>query len=169
MGKVIKWKSGVVTVIRTFHPDRLAKDIDKILLAAENSIGKRINDAIQNNIDAGTDIKHKPFEKLNPKTLKNRAKKGQGSKILDITGKMRQTQFIPAKVPKQGWQIIAKTDYARVHNEGDSSRNIPKRQWFGLPKGYEIPNGKEWIKTKVLALKAIERAFAGYGFKSFKL
>ena len=94
MGKRIKWKKGAVTVIRTFHPKTLARDIDKIMLSAENSIGLKLNDAIQNGIDTGTDIHGNPFEPLHEKTLERRGKKGQGSKILEISGDMKETKFI---------------------------------------------------------------------------
>ena len=166
MGKVIKWRRGGVTVTRTFHPKTLARDIDKIMLAAENTFGARLNDEIQNGIDTGTDINQKSFKKLHPKTLERRSKKGQGNKILEITGKMKRTDLIKAKTPGTGWKIIAKTPYARTHNEGLG--HIPQRKWFGWPKDFKIPNGKEWIKTKILALKQMERAFGGYGFKSLR-
>lgn len=159
---------GKVKVTRTFFPGELAKQCDQIITGAINGIGNRINDEIQNGIDLGTDIGGKPFKKLKDVTMKRRRFYQQGDKILDITGKMKRTKKIPA-TSTTNFKIIAETDYARTHNEGDSSRNIPKRQWFGFPKRFRPPRGPDWVKAIKLAKFQITRAFSGGGYKSEKI
>jgi hypothetical protein len=163
---------GKVKVTRTFFPGELAKQCDQIITGAINGIGNRINDEIQNGIDLGTDINGKPFKKLKDVTMKRRRFYQQGDKILDITGKMKRTTIQPKNgISREGeiFKIIAETDYARTHNEGDSSRNIPKRQWFGFPKRFRPPRGPDWVKAIKLAKFQITRAFSGGGYKSEKI
>ena len=77
---------------RTYNFKKLSRKIEGILVKDLNVIGNRINKAIQDGIDSGTDIRGNKFQSLSPGTIAF-----GGSKPLDRTGNMRQTKKIPAK------------------------------------------------------------------------
>ena len=113
----------------------VANKIDDIIVKDINTLGRHINKAIQDGIDRGRDIHGKSFKKLAPVTVAL-----GGKKILDRTGKMRETKLTP---------------YGAFHNTGFTQTNekqwfhgakVPQREWFGIPKTM-TPDGSGYKKA----------------------
>jgi len=70
------------------------------------------------------------WDKLKPRTLKRRRKGGAGAKILQDTGRLKQS--IRTRVTARDVAIGTNLRYAATHQFGDRKRNIPQRQflWF---------------------------------------
>ena len=153
---------------------KLYKNLDKIMADMLNVHGRRVNARIQKGIDNGVDVNDKPFKPLSKVTGAMRiAKQGHyaqsgGGGILNYTGKMKETSIDRAtrknpvyKITMEGKSSRTGTYYGALHNTGfkNSSKKtnwfpkatIPKRRWFGFPKGFAI-GGKEWKKA-VLEIK----------------
>ena len=54
---------------KTFSFKKLSKKIDDIIVKDINTLGSHINNAIQNGIDSGTDIRGNKFKQLEPITV----------------------------------------------------------------------------------------------------
>ena len=109
------------------------------------------------------------FEPLKATTLNNRAKKGQRTKILEISGNMRKTKLFQATVSKPVVRLKAigkskgkkKIIYGASHNVGFTTKKgarVPKREWFGFAKGMK-PGGAEYKKMVNTFFLEITRAW----------
>lgn len=106
------------------------------LQAAANTIGFR-------DIVGHFDDEMSPDGKWEPRSQKtNEAYDKRGgayrssNKLLQLTGELRKS-IIPgtgqSKIIGQGSvKMFAGTDYSRTHDEGDSSRNIPQREFMWI-------------------------------------
>ena len=145
---------------KSFSFKKLANKIDDIVVNDINTLGNHINNAIQNGIDRGTDIHGKSFVPLEPTTIAL-----GGRKILDRTGKMRQTSTFKATSSNPKFIIEMRTKYGVYHNTGFTQTNkkqwfhgskVPQREWFGIPKsmtpgesGYEKAVVERHLRIKM--------------------
>lgn len=146
----------------TFSFKKLANKLESIIIADLNVKGNRINKAIQDGINSGTDIKGKSFKKLKDTTIAL-----GGKKILKRTGKMSKTNKIPAKRGNLSFKIIAPTEYGAYHNTGFEQTNkkqwfygatVPRREWFGIPRSM-FPGESEYEKSNPERSFRIEQAW----------
>jgi len=137
---------------KTFSFKKLSKKIDDIIVKDINTLGSHINNAIQNGIDSGTDIRGNKFKQLEPITVAL-----GGKKPLNRTGKMRRTKKIPATSSNPKFIIEMKTPYGAYHNTGFTQTNpkqwfhgskVEKREWFGIPN--TLTPGQSGYKKAVL-------------------
>ena len=154
---------------KDFDFKKLSKKLDKIYVDALNQLGNHINKAIQDGIDSSTDIHGNAFV-----PMKQITKDLGGTKLLNRTGKMKQTRKKPATTSKPTFTLPAPTKYGAYHNTGFTQTNpkqwfygakVPdkppyKREWFGIPKDAK-PGGTRY-KKMVLDIKNRIRS----GFKT---
>ena len=134
----------------TFSFKKLANKLESIIIADLNVKGNRINKAIQDGINNGKDIHGKSFKKLKDTTIAL-----GGIKPLKRTGKMSETQKLPAKKGNLKFTIVAHTHYGAYHNTGFTQTNpkqwfhgavVPQREWFGVHKSM-FPGESEYEKS----------------------
>jgi len=83
---------------------------------------------------------------LNPKTLARR-RQGKGrfsAKILQDTGRLRQS--VVTELSQNQGKVGTNMDYARTHQKGDSSRNIPQREFIWVSRQAADQLFKRFIK-----------------------
>ena len=163
----------------TFSLKKLAKKVPGLMVDLLNAKGKAIHDGIQNGIDLQKDIKDKSYKSMRQSTKDLRTKKQQGTKLLDISGTMRQTKQIKATINNPQYTIMntgkskrTGAYYGAFHNKGYTNSNkpkqwfkgakIPKREWFGIPKNSK-PGGKDYQKSSAVALAMIRDAWKKFG------
>ena len=159
----------------TFSFKKLANKLDQIIVNDLNAVGNRINKAIQDGIDSGTDVKGNRFEPLEPITIAF-----GGKKPLHRTGNMRKTKKIPATRSRKEFviQMAGKSPkggkyYGAYHNTGYTivenaftkrympkaiGSRVPKREWFGIPKSM-FPGESEYNKAIAERRMRIESAW----------
>ncbi len=147
---------------KDFDFKKLSKKLDKIYVNALNQLGNHINKAIQDGIDSSTDIHDNAFV-----PMKQVTKDLGGTKLLNRTGKMKQTRKKFASSNNQTFTITAPTKYGAYHNTGFTQTNpkqwfhkskVPQREWFGIPKDAK-PGGNRYEKMMLDIKNRIRSGF----------
>ena len=117
----------------TFSFEKLSRLQNAILADGLNDIAGSIVNGIQAGIAAEKDIDNTSFRPLKPATI--RRKKGPG--ILFETGRMARGTFVAKRASAGNLKAIVRPPLDRqaiggFHNEG--AGNLPRREWFGVPK-----------------------------------
>ena len=153
---------------KTFSFKKLAKRLNPLVISNINVMGNRINKAIQDGIESGTDIRGNAFEKLHPPPTAL-----GGKKPLKRTGNMRKTKKTPATIsnPQFTIEMVGKSKrtgkvYGAYHNTGYTNSpeawfpgaKVEKREWFGIAKSMK-PGGSELKKTFLQISMGIKMAW----------
>ena len=146
----------------TFDFNKLKNELKSIFKDQLNVMGNGINKAIQDGINAGKDIEGNSFEPLHEITTMT-----GGSKILERSGTMKQTNKDPATESNLKFEITmtgksSRTGnyYGAYHNTGYINppgswfpgTEVEPRKWFGISKEMRI-GGDEFDK-RILEIRA---------------
>ena len=147
----------------TFSYKKLSKKLAKTITMGINELGKQVNINIGKNLASGKELSGKKSHTLlSPEsTLPIRARKGQGSKPLVVSGNMEKRKIKRATISKPVFEIEMTGKgrkgyiYGALHNrEGGYTtdkksaipeKKVPQRKWFGVPDSCK-PGGTEWKK-----------------------
>jgi len=147
----------------TFSYKKLSAKVATTITSGINQLGLQVNKSIGKNLADGKDLTGKKSHTLlSPdSTLPIRAREGQGSKPLVITGKLERRKIKKATLAKPVFEIEMTGKgrkgyiYGALHNQkggyktADGSaiprKKVPQRNWFGVPDSCK-PGGTEWKK-----------------------
>ena len=148
-------------VKKNFSLTKLSVSMPGLVSDMLNAHGSGILDEIQNGIDLQEDIKGKPYKTMSPSRRRQRKKAKTGRKLLDESGRMRKCKKEPSTPSTLKYKITNIGNkkgvyYGSFHNTGDG--NLPKREWFGIPKSSK-PGGSAYEKRKEVLLRMLARAW----------
>ena len=147
---------------KTFNFNKLSKKLANNVSTSINELGKQINIQIGKGLASGTDIKKKSFDRISPDSTEIiRARRGQGTKPLVISGNMEKRKIKKATPTKPIFTIemTGKSErtgfrYGSIQNKGYTtssrsaipSKKVPARNWWGVPDSCRR-GGSEWKKV----------------------